>query len=153
MVDELVEWRTEHCKDSCSPDSPLKCTDIETCLEFKPRIGILTQPGGDTRTNIFKHKGFIHEANFNFIRWADSIPVAIPYNISSNDLDLLLPQLNGVWLTGGRIQMIDPDDGSEHPYLKAVKAILNYSIYKKDELGQNWPIMGVCQGFHILLRI
>ena len=49
--------------------------------------------------------------------------------------------------------MNDPDDGSEHPYLKAVKAILNYSIYKKDELGQNWPIMGVCQGFHILTRI
>ena len=44
MLDELAEWRTEHCKERCMPESHLECIKMEACLDFKPRIGIITMP-------------------------------------------------------------------------------------------------------------
>lgn len=143
MLDELAEWRTEHCKERCLPNSHLECVKMEVCLEFKPRIGIITMPRADKRKNIFHHKAYVFEPNYDFVRWGDNIPVAIPFDITPEDLDNLLPQLNGVWLTGGMLNLIKPD-GSFHPFYNAVKKVLNYSIYQKDVLGSNWPIMGVC---------
>ena len=49
------------------------------------------------------------ESNYDFVRWGDNIPVAIPFDITPEDLDNLLPQLNGVWLTGGKLKLINPD--------------------------------------------
>lgn len=113
MLDELAEWRIEHCKERCLPNSHLECTEMDVCLDFKPRIGIITQPtlqhdgtGGDARKHTFHHKAYVFEPNYNFVRWGDSIPVAIPYDITPEDLDNLLPQLNGVWLTGGSLRLI-----------------------------------------------
>ena len=114
MLDELAEWRTEHCKERCMTDSHLECTKIETCLDLKPRIGIITMPtlqdggnGGDARKHTFHHKRYVLEPNYDFVRWGGSIPVAIPYDITPEDLDNLLPQLNGVWLTGGTVNLIN----------------------------------------------
>jgi gamma-glutamyl-gamma-aminobutyrate hydrolase PuuD len=87
----------------------------------------------------------VFEPNYDFVRWGDNIPVAIPYDITPEDLDNLLPQLNGVWLTGGTVNLIsDVGECEQHPYYKVVKSVLKYSIYQKDELDSNWPIMGVC---------
>jgi gamma-glutamyl-gamma-aminobutyrate hydrolase PuuD len=47
------------------------------------------------------------EANYDFVRWGGNIPVVIPFDITPEDLDNLLPQLNGVWLTGGTINLIN----------------------------------------------
>ena len=106
MLDELAEWRTEHCKERCLPTSHLECVEMGICLDFKPRIGIITMPKSSNTSNrekSFNHNSYVFEPNYNFVRWGDSIPVAIPYDITPEDLDNLLPQLNGVWLSGGTI--------------------------------------------------
>ena len=115
MLDELAEWRTEHCKERCLPNSQLECTKMEMCLDFKPRIGIITIPRGKDKEKCWDHNAYVFEPNYNFVRWGDSIPVAIPYDITPEDLDNLLPQLNGVWLTGGTVKLI-LEDGTLDPY-------------------------------------
>lgn len=128
MLDELAEWRTEHCKERCLPTSHLECTEMDICLDFKPRIGIITMPKDEARKQIFHHEAYVFEPNYNFVRWGENTPVAIPFDISAEDLDNLLPQLNGVWLTGGMVKLIN-EDGIQHPYYQLVKKVLNYSIY------------------------
>ena len=58
-------------------------------IDYQPVIGILTQP--ISKKTVFNYKDYILEVNDNFIRWAGSKTVAIPYNISDTDLNKLLP--------------------------------------------------------------
>lgn len=82
------------------------------------------------------------EINYNFIRWAGSIPIVIPYDISDEDLTNLLPQLNGVLFTGGAVDLIKNKVQSQ--YYKTAKKLFNYSLHMKDIKGENWPILGIC---------
>ena len=54
------------------------------------------------------------EINDNFVRWAGSKTVAIPYDISDVDLSTLLPQINGVLFTGGGLDLYDYKTGKYH---------------------------------------
>lgn len=93
---------------------------------------------------MFNYTDYILEVNDNFIRWAGSRTVAIPYNITQRELNQLLPQINGVLFTGGSLTLWDEENKEYHPYYKTAKAILKYSKFMKDNKNQDWPILGVC---------
>ena len=51
----------------------------------------------------------------------------IPFNIPESDLNELLPQINGVLLTGGVLNLKNNKTGEMHPYYKTAKRIFEYS--------------------------
>ena len=68
------------------------CKDNEKCkIDYRPRIGVLTQPVGKGKRSIFDYDQYILEINNNFVKWAGSIPFAVPYDITQEKLDKLLP--------------------------------------------------------------
>lgn len=75
--------------------------------EFVPIIGILTQPVSNTKKPHFNFTDYILEVNDNFVKWAGSKTVAIPYDISEADLQDVLGQINGILFTGGALTLID----------------------------------------------
>jgi len=52
--------------------------------------------------------------------------------------------LNGIYLPGGSIHMVNKTTKEQHPYYLKAKAIIKYSMKMKDEKGEDWPIMGFC---------
>ena len=80
--------------------------------------------------------------------------VAIDYQTNEESLLQLLPHLSGVLLTGGNIDfLVHPETKEQHPYYKTVRTIAHYAMRLKDEKGEDFPIIGVCQGFQILTMI
>jgi len=51
----------------------------------------LTQPVNGNKKNCFNFKEYILEVNDNFIKWSVSRTVAIPYDISEDELMKILP--------------------------------------------------------------
>lgn len=51
----------------------------------------MTQPVSASKKKAFDYDSYILEINENFIRWAGSVPVAIPYDMEIEKLDKLLP--------------------------------------------------------------
>ena len=113
--------------------------------EFKiPTIGILTQPISKKLPEQTGNQYIMH-CNYLYMNIGGSNSVAIPYDIEPEALYALLDQINGVLLTGGNILMT-----AEHPYYLTTKRIYQYSIDKKDKHGEEFPILGTCQGFEVL---
>ena len=114
-----------------------------------PTIGIITQPVAPGKKDAFDFNDYILEVNDNFVKWAGSKTVAIPFDISEEELVRMLDQINGVLLTGGSLTLID-EDGNQHPYYKTAKRVIEYSKMKKDEFGEDWPVLGICQGLEVI---
>lgn len=47
--------------------------------------------------------------NDNFIKWAGSRTISIPYDIEDEELNEILPQINGFLFTGGALTLIDSE--------------------------------------------
>ena len=98
----------------------------------------------------FPYNDYILEVNDNFIRWAGSRTVAIPYDMPEDQLLKILPQINGVLFTGGALELIEPKTGKRHPYYTTAKKIFHYSKFMKNAKGEDWPILGICQGLEVI---
>lgn len=72
-----------------------------------PTIGIITQPVAQEKKGVFDFEEYILEVNDNFVKWAGSKTVAIPYDMPEEELVEILDQINGVLLTGGSLTLID----------------------------------------------
>lgn len=59
------------------------------------------------KKDIFDFNEYILEVNDNFVKWAGSKTIAIPYDIAEKELVAILNQINGVLLTGGSLTLID----------------------------------------------
>lgn len=114
------------------------------CYDTQPVIGILTQPVAASKKDKFNYRDYILEVNDNFVKWAGSRTITIPYDIAEEDLIKLLSQINGVLFTGGGLDLIDPKTGKQHPYYVTAKKIYTYSKYMKDARKEEWPILGIC---------
>ena len=79
----------------------------------------------------FPYEHFLWEHNINFVHYAGSHSVPIRFDISDEDLYPLLDQINGVFLTGGGLDIILPD-GTQHQYYKTARKIFDYSIKQMD---------------------
>ena len=110
----------------------------------QPVIGILTQPVHESKKDMFNYEEYVLEVNDNFIRWGGSKTIAIPYNISDQELFTILPQINGVLFTGGGLTLVDKETNEVHPYMKTASKIVAYSKYVKDEKKETFPVMGIC---------
>lgn len=57
--------------------------------------------------------------------------------------------MNGVFFTGGALDLFDPVTRKLHPYTVTAQKILTYALDHTDN-GDYFPIMGVCQGIELL---
>lgn len=114
-----------------------------------PTIGIITQPVSASKKDVFDFHDYILEVNDNFVKWAGSKTIAIPFDIHEDDLLEILGQINGVLLTGGALTLIDKH-GNQHQYYKTAKRVIEYSKEKKDKFGEDWPVLGICQGLEVI---
>ena len=117
--------------------------------DFIPTIGIITQPVSEAKKETFDYHDYILEVNDNFVSWAGSRTVAIPFDIAEKDLLPILDQINGVLLTGGQLTLID-EEGTQHPYYRTARRVIEYSKARKDERGEDWPVLGICQGLEVM---
>ena len=80
----------------------------------QPVVGILTMPVWDDNmyTEDFEYPHFVWEHNVNFVHYAGTWAVPIKYDLPADELAALLPQLNGVFFTGGATPQIEADGGA-----------------------------------------
>lgn len=98
--------------------------------DYIPVIGILTQPVGESmKKGGAKGKDYILTVNDNFIKWPGSKTIAIPFDISPSDLEIVLNQINGAYFTGGSLALAEDysKPSKMHKYYKTAKNIVNYS--------------------------
>lgn len=145
IFDSPPEWLLEELAQDDIKDvwEPIDESLGET-IDYQPRIGILTQPTSEQNKKLYGYDHYILMDNYNYIRWPGSIPVIIPYDTPAEELDMILPQINGVLFTGGGLVLTDATGLDQHKYYKTAKRIFNYSLFQKDVLGQEWPILGIC---------
>ena len=74
----------------------------------------------------------------------------ILYDLDDGRLYQLLSRINGVYLTGGGLTLIDPESGEQHQYYKTAKKIYEFSIRQKEQMGLLFPVFGICQGLEAL---
>lgn len=91
-------------------------------------VGILTMPPLTNETHLVGHGHYITEMSEIFMRMGGIYPVYIPYNISDEDLYPLLDQINGVYFTGGDLDLYNEQTGELHPYTITSMKILNYTL-------------------------
>ena len=58
----------------------------------------------------------------------------------------VLDQINGVYFTGGGLDLIDKKTGKPHQYYKTAKIIYQYAKDVKDKRKEEFPLLGICQG-------
>ena len=81
---------------------------------------------------------YILEVHNRWLHYSGLRTVAIPYEIPNDELEALLPMLNGAYLTGGSLDLINKTDNKHHEYYNKAKMMLDYSIKMKDEKGEEW---------------
>ena len=69
-------------------------------------IGILTQPIA-LKSHGTSFKNYIIEVHDRWLKMSGMRTVAIPYEIPLNELEALLPMLNGVYLPGGSLSLVN----------------------------------------------
>ena len=100
-------------------------------------------PPAHNEAHLVGHGHYITEMADIFMRGGGLTPVFIPYNISDGDLYPLLDQINGVYFTGGDLDLYNEISGEPHPYTITSMKILDYSMEHSDN-GDYFPILGIC---------
>lgn len=62
------------------------------------------------------------------------------------ELRSVLNQINGVYFTGGGLDLIDKKTGKPHQYYVTAKIIYQYAKDVKDKRKEEFPLLGICQG-------
>lgn len=92
-------------------------------------VGVLTLPTSQSNLPFMDgYSHYISEMVDIFLRAGGLSPVAIPFNSSDSDLYSLLGKVNGVFFTGGSLDLFDPVTKKLHPYTDTALKILNYAI-------------------------
>lgn len=84
----------------------------------------MTLPPSENDKKTFNQSHYIFAMSEVFMRSAGLFPVYIKYDISDKDLYTLLDQINGVYFTGGDINLFNETTGEPHPYSVTAKKIL-----------------------------
>jgi gamma-glutamyl hydrolase len=109
----------------------------------------MSMPPAESEAQEVGHGHYVTEMADIFMRLGGLYPVFIPYNITDADLYPLLDQINGIYFTGGDLDLYDEATGKLHPYTVTSQKILSYAI-KLNDKGDYFPIMGTCQGLELL---
>lgn len=113
----------------------------------RPVVGILALPN---YIKGFEDKGRTYFPS-SYVKWVESggaRVVPIPYTMNKDDLEALLPQLNGFLFTGGGCDFAY-DNHTLTPYAQTAQRILQEveAAYQK---GEHVPLWGTCLGFELL---
>lgn len=130
-------------------DGFLKASDLSDNALLT--VGVLTMPSFYDRGDEMTANQYVTQMVQVWMISGGLNPVFIPYNATDEDLYHILGQVNGVFFTGGDLNLWNPETGLPHPYSVTAQKILDYAI-KTTDGGDYFPIMGVCQG-HELLHI
>jgi len=79
--------------------------------------------------------------------------VPIDYNIPPRELKKLLPNLNGVIVPDGGLNIINSETGRLHQFYRTTRRIVKYSMDLKDKKNETFPIFGINQGLYFLAMI
>lgn len=94
----------------------------------------------------------VRKYNEIFVKLAGNDPLIIPYNMKDRDLYPLLDKLDGVYFTGGGIEMSTEYTKQLHPYYVTARKIFLY-VKEKNLKGEHMTLLGICQGFQVLLML
>ena len=96
----------------------------------QPVWGILTTPlfSPMMETSTFSYPHFSWETNVNFLHYAGSWAVPIRYDLSDEDMEAMLDSVNGVFLGGGAMHMMDWDTGETSDWYKMSKRVWDYML-------------------------
>lgn len=113
---------------------------------MKPLIGVI--PAMESDEKFYK----VSKNNLVALEEAGGIPVVLSYLSNANDIDQIIEQLDGLYLTGG--DDIDPIHFNEepHPNLGAFnpkRDAFEIEVTKK-MLVKDKPVLGVCKGAQII---
>ena len=131
-------------------------------LDFKggfqtnqPVWGFATTPpfGELMKTSTFQYDNFTWETNPHFLHYAGSWAVPVRWDLSDEDLEALLDQVNGVFFGGGATDLINQETGEQSFFYKSSKRIWDYMKRQKDEKGIDFPIFAICQGFELVHQL
>eukprot|EP00351_Strombidinopsis_sp_SopsisLIS2011_P000844 CAMPEP_0116884612 /NCGR_PEP_ID=MMETSP0463-20121206/17574_1 /TAXON_ID=181622 /ORGANISM="Strombidinopsis sp, Strain SopsisLIS2011" /LENGTH=107 /DNA_ID=CAMNT_0004541431 /DNA_START=218 /DNA_END=541 /DNA_ORIENTATION=+ len=101
------------------------------------------------KQHLFPAKEYILDINRHFIELSGATAVPIRYHTDEQTLYEMLDELDGVYFTGGFLNLFEVSQGItiEHPYYKTAKRIFKYSLETKKADGFGLPLLGICQGF------
>eukprot|EP00347_Sterkiella_histriomuscorum_P018381 403345717 len=122
---------------------------LKTFKNANPVVGVLTIPGKPEFMSYIGAQQFIFSMNERFFANASIDSVAIPYNINEKDLYDILDRINGVFFTGGSLDLFNETTDELHPYTITSQKIMTYALQKTDS-GDYFPIVGICQGIELL---
>ena len=120
--------------------------EASACRNSRPIIGILAQPL--TNKNILKEFSFTQgksHMHASYVKWLESggaRVVPIKDGMDKKALNRLLASINGVVFPGGISNL------GTSKYAKTGRDIFEYAIKAK-----NFPIMGICLGFQLLIKL
>ncbi|WP_217589618.1 gamma-glutamyl-gamma-aminobutyrate hydrolase family protein [Lentibacillus saliphilus] len=113
---------------------------------MKPIIGIT--PSMEVDELYYK----VANANADAILKSGGLPVIVPYNLDEADMDQLVTQLDGLYLTGG--YDIDPTLFNEEPHPNLGTIIPSRDLFEQAFVNKmlevDKPILAVCRGIQIL---
>ena len=91
-------------------------------------MGVVTIPGKEEFLPYTGKINYIFAMNELFLANASIDSVIIPYNSDDDYLYYLLNRVNGVFFTGGSLDLYDESTGELHSYSLTAKKILNYAM-------------------------
>lgn len=128
-------------------------TDLESMKNFRKQVANVRPLIGVTPyMEIDQSRYMVSNANIKAIYEAGGMPVILPYLLNDEDLNQIVNQIDGLYLTGG--DDIDPTLFGEEPHPKLGSIIPHRDraeiALTKKMLGKNKPVLGVCRGSQIL---
>ena len=112
-------------------------------------IGIITAP--NVKQDLDCGQSQLKLAYFHWIEMADEQAMIIPYDISEDDLLIILQRIQGIVWVGGEIENTKTHTTKQYTtLLNTLFYCYQYAI-RENNNGNYYPIWGTCLGFDILL--
>ena len=111
-------------------------------------IGILAY-NVSKKSNFQKGSTYIYSSYYKWLEINNLKWIPISLNLSEKDLISKLEKVNGILLPGGGEPILD-ENFEETEFLRKIKILIKFSEEKKNQ-GVNFPIIGTCLGFEVLI--
>jgi len=112
-------------------------------------IGIITAP--NVKQDLDCGQSQLKLAYFHWIEMADEQAMIIPYDISEDELLIILQRIQGIVWVGGEIENTKTHTTNQYTtLLNTLFYCYQYAI-RENNNGNYYPIWGTCLGFDILL--
>ncbi|EGR34587.1 peptidase C26 family protein, putative [Ichthyophthirius multifiliis] len=122
--------------------------------QYQPIIGILTQPSNDLNSTQYPPSKYQYISS-SYVKWIEASggrPIAIPYDISDQEIDFYLSKINGIVFPGGNASLWEYEPSATG---FANMTITGTKILKKviqmNQNGTFFPLLGTCLGYELIV--